>query len=171
MFDDNRTNMFDDNRTECYICSNITFLYKLECGHEFCMSCIKRIYMDKISKKCPSCRARISRQHFAKIIDFPENIRIIGNFDKYLSSYSHIWLYKGRNIGWWIFDLEFQDILEKSYGKEEPNLILNICGNQVNIDFKQLIQRNTVNNSIRAIKRVIKKDLSKLLVKGLSGMK
>lgn len=49
------------------------------------------------------------------------------------------WSYEGRN-GFWLFDQETNDALEKSFQKKEKSCQLLIAGNIYIIDFNQMIQ-------------------------------
>lgn len=89
---------------------------------------------------------------------------------------SYVWLYEGRNNGWWYYDYDMQDILEEAWhnGQTEDGVFLDwlICGQKVNIDLFNMQQTNSNNNAVRAIKRININDINStdLLIKGVAGM-
>lgn len=155
--------------SECNVCVNQTFLYNLECGHKYCMSCIKRIYNDELLKKCPACTASINSKYYHKITETPDQILKIGDLQEILKDYQYVWLYKGRNVGWWVFDIEYQNIIEESFSKGS-NINITICGYDILLDFVKM-EQTSINGAVREIARVLLLYLPNILVKGIAGMK
>jgi len=83
-----------------------------------------------------------------------------------------MWIYEGRNNGWWYYDYDVQIVIETAW-KENKNLDWYMCGQMFHLDFTNMRQVNTTNNAIRSIKRVDHEEINsgKLLVKGVSGMR
>lgn len=159
---------------ECNCCAGITYLYSLNCSHQFCMSCIKRVYLDRDNQKCPACTATIDRDFFDLITDHPEKIRKIDPIPQIIANVpenGYVWLYKGRNLGWWLFDMEQQSEIETYFQNAEQVCKILVCGNPITLNFATMTQRNPKNKAKREICRVKKSNIGKYLVKGLSGMK
>jgi hypothetical protein len=158
---------------ECTVCANNTFLYPLDCSHSFCMSCIKQI-CENNNRKCPGCTKKISKKYNKTLVNSPEKIKEIGlqSILKELEQdYQWLWLYKGRNVGWWLFDLAEQSLIEDSYQRGEAELPLMISGNEIVLKFGQMIQESHHSHSIRDLKRISVSDINGILIKGISGMK
>ncbi|CAI2292859.1 unnamed protein product [Caenorhabditis sp. 36 PRJEB53466] len=81
------------------------------------------------------------------------------------------WLYRGRNQGWWRFDLRNEKDIEEAFTNGMPITELTICGRSYVIDFSKMEQYQKNNqNSSRDIKRVNATDFDGMDVKGLAGM-
>lgn len=82
-----------------------------------------------------------------------------------------LWLYEGRNNGWWIYDFNHIKSMEEEYQKGLSSLNLYTYGTNLEIDFNSMQQKNTKNDALREIKRIKKSDLDNYLIKGVAGMK
>jgi hypothetical protein len=96
----------------------------------------------------------------------------IPNDDLYRGIHSrpNVWIYEGRNNGWWYYDYDMQDLLENAWNADDRPVFLDwyICGQKVHIDFFNMQQTNC--NAVRAIRRLNHKEIDGLLIKGVAGM-
>lgn len=141
------------------------------------------------SVKCPQCRYQLDRDHIRNICEDTAKIMRIPEEQLYRNIHqrSHIlgkcvWIYEGRNNGWWYYDYEMQDMLENAWlhfektksaeAEAEPAPEWYICGQRIYIDFENMEQINCNNNAVRAIRRVSTNDIDTcgLLIKGVAGM-
>jgi hypothetical protein len=120
--------------------------------------------------KCPQCRYQPDHKHVRNICRDAGKIRTIPKDDLFKEDRPYIWLYEGRNNGWWYYDYELQDVLERAWDDGHSSIEWYICGQKVNIDFTSMKQINKVNNAVREIRRMAKGDLDQLLIKGVGGM-
>ena len=166
---------------ECCICRVQNYLYPIKCpgNHQYCLSCMKGMCMSSSPSvqiqpvQCPECRHKPARQHIRDICYDAGQIIKIPKEGLYQDIYSrpNVWIYEGRNNGWWYFDYDMQDILEAAWERDETSLDWYICGQKVHIDFINKQQVNINNNSVREIRRIsIKDNNSALLIKGVAGM-
>lgn len=167
--------------TTCVICLEDVIDIKIElpCKHIYCFLCIKS-YSSKISVngefKCPLCRENIIWKTIKKKID----IETIEKYD------GPIWLYSGKNVGYWKYSIIHMKELEKLYKKFIDNNTNNdivdnkddddvykilICSNIYIIDFKNMKQINSKNNATRKIKRIINDNNDhEINIKGIIGL-
>jgi hypothetical protein len=76
-----------------------------------------------------------------------------------------VWIYEGRNNGWWYYDLPMQDLLEESWNAKE----LTVDTTELIVDMKTMSQ-TTLSGAVRAIRRISPVyDISGLLIKGVAG--
>lgn len=162
----------DDEDKMCAICyEDIHLEIELKCKHTFCFLCIKA-YKIKINVNildCPMCRTKIDWTEVDKIVKDYEN------------NSKYKWLFQGRNFGWWEYEKEQSDEIEIMYNKYNKNIQnkednekykLVICSNIYEIDFKDMLQINISNNSVREIKRIKNDDSNEdIFIKGVAGLK
>jgi hypothetical protein len=79
-----------------------------------------------------------------------------------------LWIYEGRNNGWWYYEQELQDVLETSYKQGQFTVDWIICGQSVTIDLIGMTQTNA--KAVRDIRRIGKDEICKYLIKGVAGM-
>jgi len=164
---------------ECKICMTVNHLFPIACpgGHKYCLSCIKGLSLSSSpsgrgSISCPTCRHPLPRNYCNDICNDSRQIHEIDKtqlFENILNK-DHIWLYEGRNNGWWCFDYEMQDMLEEAHNNEDQDFDWYICGQRIIIDFSTMEQHNTKNNAVRKIQRIKSEDIGTLLIKGVGGM-
>lgn len=149
----------------CIICTDTTYTYVTPCGHTLCLSCIKSVRNRQ--SYCPFCNTVLPND----FCNAPEKTKTIGTDTLVVNLPDTVWLYEGRNLGWWAFNYDHQRELEAHYKNSDTThtCSLLICGNNIIIHFDKMIQSN--GDSIREIKRVQKTDLCKYLFKGVAGMK
>lgn len=141
---------------ECIICNVVTTLQELPCKHKYCILCVKGIINTKPTYQpalCPVCRTEITTYSSPKIT-IPKH------------KYVFVWLYQGRNNGWWIFDDEMQEKL--SLATESFTWLLS--GQEIRFDIVNMIQENLETGSVRFIKRIHIDDIDQYLIKGISGL-
>jgi len=105
-------------------------------------------------------------------MDNPSKIRKINDpiIDIIFKEYPEgVWIYEGRNNGWWIYDRDVQDALIA--GKNDRYIEWMICGHIVHIDMGTKIQTNKVTKSKRFIKKITSADRNNYFLKGVAGMK
>ena len=170
---------------ECKVCMTVNHLFPITCpgGHKFCLSCIKGISLSSSPStrtiiSCPICRYQPARNYCndicndsAQILQIDED-ELFKNINE--TERSFVWIYEGRNNGWWYYDYELQEMLEQAYldmdnGSTEFEWV--ICGQRIIIDFDSMEQRNTKNGAIRKVQRLPKDNIpDSLLIKGVGGM-
>jgi hypothetical protein len=93
------------DQKKCFVCRGDAILpYTTECSHTFCYLCLKSAY--ELSQACPECGAGLSSgvyEHAA--MQTPNPVKTSGS----------VWLYGGRNDGWWEYDPVSQKRLEEGY--------------------------------------------------------
>lgn len=171
------------NCQKCHM--SATLPIKLSCGDDFCFLCIKSHYLNG-NKTCPKCHQNIhlNQLNVNNLLDTSD----LGPSRKIYWLYSarfgdNWWCYSSdQNIK---IENMYSDFL-KSMGiiNDEPdpnsktsiidydtgvnhtannfdNYILSVCDMDFKVDFKQMVQINTVNsNQKRSLKRVIVNDLA-----------
>lgn len=138
---------------ECIICNTITTLQALHCKHKYCILCIKGFLNSNL--KCPICRSSIDYN--------PQEISLSTH------KYTHLWLYQGRNDGWWIFDDELQERLS-FYHSINSAFIWSLSGQKIRFDVNNMVQENLDTQSVRYIKKIHVSDVNTYLIKGISGI-
>lgn len=169
----------ETTEAECPVCYNASILYPLECDHQFCLSCIKALHLSgspssRISVQCPLCRTTVKRRYIQTLTETPERIRSVNLTDmvqSLLRNRSFVWIYEGRNNGWWYYNEEIQDLLQRAEARGEEVLQWCICGQSVHIDMVNNVQTNQCNGSVRDIKKISISETSSYLIKGIAGMK
>lgn len=144
---------------ECSICNTMSFLSEIPmCKHKICLSCLKACNV------CPFCRAKITEPSSRVALGLEKLLKEMPRGQEFL------WLYSGRNNGWWFYHFDLQTQIEKAYQKDNNGSInLLICGSNIKLDFHEGVQTNTVTGSQREIIRWNRNALSKL-IKGVSGI-
>lgn len=68
-------NLYKDNR--CTICMDLFNSPSIikECGHIFCLECIKRLFQSS-SQSCPNCRNKVNRRGYREINNFSRACKI-----------------------------------------------------------------------------------------------
>ena len=169
---------------ECKICMTVNHLFPITCpgGHKYCLSCIKGLTLSsspsssRVPISCPECRFQPARTYIADICNDSAQIQQIDSVELYqkVEEKNYVWLYEGRNNGWWYFDYELQDSLEDAYKDkdEEPEFDWVICGQKITINFNDMEQHNAKNNAVRKVLRIKYDDVknSGITVKGVAGM-
>lgn len=170
---------------QCAICHTKSFLYPAGCSdnHVACILCLKGITLSKSPPKygldskyhstvcCPFCGEHSPSNYYSLLeehVEFIKSFNIQSEIRCYQQNYKYLWLYQGRNNGWWLFNNEMQKVLTE---KMPNNFKWLICGQTMEYNFKTMKQCNTQNGNIRLIKRIPSDKLSTVLVKGISGMK
>ena len=144
----------------CAICLDVLKLkYSVPCKHSFCYLCIKRY--TALKPVCPLCRARIPLSIIEEA-SAEEGVT--------LEELKGEWMYSGRNGGWWYYDSELDEIIEKKY-REDPTSIfeMEIMGATYTIDLGSMKQ-TAPNHFIRSIKRSADQSDSDI-VKGIAGLR
>uniref|UniRef100_A0A6C0J9J8 WWE domain-containing protein n=1 Tax=viral metagenome TaxID=1070528 RepID=A0A6C0J9J8_9ZZZZ len=171
----------------CYLCQTLSFLYPTGCGndeHEACMLCIKGTTLSrspqsnnlrsvlKTEVECPYCMTKSSKYYMVKLEQTPKKIKehdIKIAINRLIAIFDQLWLYQGRNNGWWLFNEEVHEQLEK-FSKDINNKFeWVICGQTMEYDFKHMIQRNVKNGSVRCIKQIGINDIDNHVIKGIAG--
>ena len=168
---------------ECPICYKDNVLYPSDCpgGHMFCLACIKGMCMStsptaiKTQVHCPLCRYVIKKSHIKDLCENPDKVKkvdIVTMIDELwnTSKSQKLWIYEGRNNGWWYYDRDVQEALS-NLQHTETELEWVICGQRVIIDIYSGTQVNQDNGAIRNIKNINRPDAVKYLLKGIAGMK
>lgn len=165
---------------ECCLCRSKNHLYPMDCPglHRYCLGCIKGLCISTSPSaqpvKCPECRYRPDRKHIRNICNDAGQIQKISVPELYndIDSRPYVWLYEGRNNGWWYYDYELQDELESAWKNGQASLSWYICGQSICIDFQRMIQENQTTGAVRAVQRLKRCDIDVcgLLIKGVAGM-
>ncbi|CAK9301285.1 unnamed protein product [Gordionus sp. m RMFG-2023] len=134
---------------ECPIClQSCNHPIILECGHIFCFLCAKGFCL--ISKKCALCRHEISIDSLTngKIIDLT---KIQERYQSIKNDYH--WLYEGQG-GWWLYEDQNNDVIEKNLRDMKFLFEIMIAGNIYVIDLINMVQyRKTEPYKRRKMKR------------------
>lgn len=162
---------------ECCLCTTTNHLYPLKCpgDHMYCLSCIKGIYLSSTLMnhfRCPECRHEPKRQHLIMLCEEPHRIKQISR-ETLLATIEekpYVWLYEGRNNGWWYYDYDMQDILEDTYNSGKKILEWVVCGQKISLDLVNMIQTNNDNQAMRSIKRTVPQATKNIIIKGVAGM-
>ena len=147
---------------DCTICNFNRFQYEVPCCNNIlCLNCLKSV------AKCPYCTKPIPND----IKNDPCIMKRYGD-ELYAKLPNYVWLYEGRNNGWWIYDYATIEMLEEEYAAKKSSAEVFICGFNMEIDFKTMQQINLENHAIRQVMRIKKEDVKTdgLLVKGVAGM-
>jgi len=122
--------------------------------------------------QCPLCRHIPDRKHIRNICYDAGQVLRIPEQGLYsdLQSRPYVWLYEGRNNGWWYYDYDMQDLLEEAWCEHRLSIDWLVCGQKTHFDLQGMQQTNLTNNAIRDIKRLAINDVSGLLIKGVAGM-
>lgn len=157
-----------DEESLCYIClESVNQLPTiLPCKHKLCFYCLyQQISRDMLT--CPCCRRKFSPEN-VKIPSLNKNSDDSGDSDENI-----LWLYNGRNNGWWKYDDTNSHKLETEYCKTKggaENIVKISAGiNQFIVNLSSMIQINVVTKSERYVRRICKKP-KRLLIKGMSGI-
>lgn len=146
----------------CAICLQpIKLGYNLQCKHSFCYLCLKEAML-KSCNTCPLCRHSID-------LTIIENAKTSSNI--HIDSNKSIWLYSGRNDGWWYYDTETDTIIEHAYQQfiihpDKSSIDITILGKSYTIDFNDMKQRSLY--ATRSIKR--ESEIDKSQIKGIAGL-
>ena len=156
---------------ECPICkSNFKFPIKLGCGHEFCYLCLKASL--RLNNNCPYCRQDTVPPKINEEAKFPD--------DQKLEIPVIIWIYSGRNNGWWYYDLDTNLELETKYteylkDKNKFERKVWLLSKPYQINFITMTQiSDDIHSNIRKIKRIDTSvesiDTFNKLIKGIAGL-
>ncbi len=164
---------------ECTMCYSTNILYPMDCcgNHTYCLLCIKGLCysVSPTSKvQCPACRGVAKRKYIKTVCESPEKIKQINIrnlIDNLILNRDTLWIYEGRNNGWWYYDKELQDILESAHLVGDTTISWVICGQAVTLDLHSMTQLNVENKAIRNIKRIEKTHIYQYLIKGIAGMR
>ena len=162
---------------DCIICQEAMINpIELDCGHEYCYTCIKGTIIN-IGTECPLCRKQISSKFKNLIFEAPE--KLCKNLSHIETDY--IWIYSGKDSGWWYFDSKSNDEVEHLYQlyhkqKLTPEInYLSICGLIFTFNFKKMEQINKKNKVVRHIQRLTQTELNDFMknnqIKGICGIK
>jgi len=125
--------------------------------------------------ECPFCKQKSRPYYLVSLEQEPSKVRnhdINSHISNFCKDNEHIWIYHGRNNGWWTFDQELQTNLEHYYIIDKGNIFKwVICGQSMEYDFSEMIQRNINNGSVRSIKRINTDELEQYVIKGMAGVK
>jgi E3 ubiquitin-protein ligase RNF146 len=174
----NNFKLIKENGNENDLCSicfdKFNLPIKIPCDHMFCFLCFKELCYNLHSKICPLCRKHIP----TTIINDIKFNKFNNKFNKnQLYTSSVYWMYntKNGNNKWWLFDSNSNKEIEKKYSeflKDEKIMCkLSICGFEFQLDYKNLVQINSMTHDTRSIKRLT--DLNTLQsdkIVGISGI-
>jgi hypothetical protein len=135
----------------CNICysSELGWIGKCIRNHHVCMSCA-------CSKVCPVCNS---------VLELPSGLGLgLG------LGLGMVWLYEGRNNGWWYYGPDMQRILEKAYQVGKSKLSWYTCGQVLHIDLKSMQQINPSTDGVRRVIRISPEQHSLYLIKGTAGL-
>jgi hypothetical protein len=109
----------------------------LSCNHKFCYLCLKETVKHG-GNVCPMCRADIPQ-------DFAENAaESIENMNDVNYIYPFRWAYSGRTDGWWFYQEDHNDIIEKAWQEFKKDgyshVIITVCSTNYTIDFSVMLQ-------------------------------
>lgn len=167
---DVETSVDSDAETKvCAIClEHPTFAVVTPCGHTFCYLCLKGVLHTGHQFQCPYCRT-------------PLNSSVLQNLEDELHrdadvAQQPIWLYRAKSSGWWLFDKETTEVLEKVYHEHtgqgvSPVFDLRICGILFEMNVETMKQTNKTNGAVRKIQRVAQgTDLTHINIRGVAGV-
>ena len=141
----------------------------------YCLACIKGLKFSTSPTTdgkvhCPGCRHVPGRGHIRALLEEPDKVKKI-QLDKMIKKlwegHEYLWIYEGRNNGWWYYDTDIQESLSNT----DHTLELLICGQRVVIDVVNLLQRNRDTGARRNIIKIHKSEMGDYLIKGIAGMK
>lgn len=162
------------------MCYSTNILYPMDCAiHKYCLACIKGLCFSTSPStngkvQCPTCRHVAGPSYIRAICESPNKIQPIdldSITEGLLRGREFLWIYEGRNNGWWYYDKDIQDALEVAHGEGRHQLEWIICGQPVFIDFGDMIQLNEDNSAVRHVERVPRSQLHLYLIKGIAGMR
>jgi len=165
---------------KCIICQDdMHNPIKLECNHSFCFSCIKGA-MIQSGTECPLCRHKPSKGYKDMIFKSPEKL-CQGITEASVINNTYVWIYSGKNCGWWYFEPKISEELDVLYDLHSKgkltvdNNLVTICGYIFTFDFSSMEQSNKTNGAVRHIKRLSKDELVEFKkanqIKGVCGIK
>jgi hypothetical protein len=185
---DNEPENIDDL---CPVCLEKRVLgIELDCGHEFCFLCLKGSF-DSGSQKCPLCRDDVTdrKYHDLRIKDIiTDEKNILTKITKSDGDKLHtadlkceyLWVYSGRNYGWWIFQNDIADTVEYLYKKylDDPSKYnfedykIHIGSKQFLFDFEksEQIREGFPRSLARVIRRIGSTDELPDDINGISGI-
>lgn len=133
---------------------------KIDCGHVYCFLCAKSIV--ETSGRCALCRAEMD-------LDFDQRKhQILGQLSVPQSDSGHYWFYEGRN-GWWLYDAETHEQLEKAFELEQPTVERVLAGNVYVIDIKNMRQFQKHEQS--RCRKICRETLSEVRILGVCGLR
>lgn len=177
---------------KCSLCKHKLYgpLKLDDCGHIFCFTC-SNLHDLKNTIYCPICKTQ-SVKFTLLSCQYCKKTSFIN-----ISNMNPLWVYEGRNYGWWLFDFEnieeleilyqhyievtINDIKERFKNMLNDNVIkthtqtqnykITIFKEDYNIDFENMKQISTSHtNRWRKIKRVYnQEEYDKMYIKGISG--
>ena len=148
-----------DYENECCIClEKINLPITLPCKHKFCYLCLKRAYSHNYT--CPLCRATI-----------PEYIINNAKLEQKIDFGNIVWLYSGRNKGWWSYDPTITEQIEQAYQKGDEEYRFELLGKSYVIDFEQMSQIQSESGAKRFVRRLNKSEIDESILKGIAGLK
>ena len=156
------------HKEACCVCKEDFCLpSQLSCDHIVCFYCISQ--MIKYNKSdhqrfisCPLCRKHTT----IKDLTFPIRSNLT----------PPVWIYQGRNNGWWVYDGINRQQIEKSYvsyvsNTDNNEIVISAGPYKYTINFKNMIQTSQYNGAQRNIFRVVDEGVFKsFLIKGISGI-
>lgn len=153
---------------ECAICfEQCKFPVQLPCSHVFCFLCIKGSTFN-ISFRCALCRQDVPHDYF----DHPKFLKTL-TLEQIKSLKSHNeykWYYEGSD-GWWMYDDNVSQSLEKEFKSHNVSTEILTAGTVYIIDFKQMIQyRKNEPGKLRKVRREMPSRI-KNQTKGIAGVK
>lgn len=133
---------------------------RLKCGHVYCYLCIKT-HLTLVNRVCPVCRCHVKHEELnCEKLDVP-----IGK---------HVWMYSGKNYGWWMYDRranhELEDFYRQFRSGSGHQYEINLSGLNIEVDFKQMTQRGLGTGVTRSIIRIDRSNESDYHINGLSGI-
>ena len=160
----------ENPQQQCLVCKrDLVLPYTTSCQHTFCYLCLKAKF--EWAQVCPECGSVLP-------MDIYEDAKMP-------TTHSHsdpngpVWLYQGRESGWWKYDPITNQQLEKDYqhqlATETPvSTTIKIMNKSYLVDFVTMTQTPTPSifgGISRMIKRVVDPSSAKdLLIKGVAGL-
>uniref|UniRef100_A0A1I7T787 E3 ubiquitin-protein ligase n=1 Tax=Caenorhabditis tropicalis TaxID=1561998 RepID=A0A1I7T787_9PELO len=195
-----RTGGFQQTENLCNICLYVpTIPTRIDtCGHVFCFVCLKSNY--NLGLECPSCRGRISRHLVSDPVircDLDLHTVCPDEYTKDCGSMftisedgkgtksteplrrsdrstrtKYYWIYQAKQAGWYRYDPKNEKYLEECFLRKKNRCTLFICGHNMTINLKDLIQERITDGEVhrRRIKRIRAIDVKKYRVRGIAGI-
>lgn len=159
--------------SHCFICASETeLMVSLECPgkHQFCILCVQGIANQSLHAyndtfPCPMCRHEVSKKSLEKVFLSEKVVSVLKDKD------TDVWCYSGRQHGWWAFEPQMNEELEKAYQEYLSNNSnkthkLKIGTITYTYDFEKMIQVSDKGN----IRKICKSKTSNNSLKGIAGL-
>ena len=149
----------DQYENECCIClEKINLPITIPCKHKFCYLCLKRSYQH--NSACPLCRSTI-----------PGYVISNAKLEQKVEFSGIVWLYSGRNNGWWSYDPTMIEQVEQAYKQGDEEYSFELLGQKYVIDFDTMHQIQIASGVKRFVRRLDKSQIEQEVLKGIAGLK